>query len=285
MSILTNPKEAGVLPKSSRFYFAAPTLDGQECDMFYYLVWCGHFFCTHEYFYQRKSYPYCLLIYVESGLFHIKFRNCEFDAQAGDVVLLDCREEHCYSAHDDLEFYYIHFDGVNSHELCKYMLDRSGPLIRSQSNVLIRSLMVDTVSYYENNSYENPMDTSMRVYRFIQLLMAPKDHNSEDSNPILRTLQYIHRHVSKQPSLKELSEIAHLSPYYYSRLFKKETGLSPLEYCLNLRLSQAKILLATTDKPIKEIADELGYAHSASFTSVFTEKTGCSPRQYRKLMN
>ncbi|UWP61223.1 AraC family transcriptional regulator [Ruminococcus gauvreauii] len=285
MSILTNPREPGVLPKSSRFFFAPPTLDGQECDMFYYMTWCGHFFCTHEYLYQRKSYPYCLLIYVESGLFHIRFRNCEFNAQAGDVVLLDCREEHCYSAHDELEFYYIHFDGLNSHELCQYLLNKYGPLIRSQNNILIRSLMIDTISYYKNNGYENPMDTSMRVYKFIQLLMVPKENSSEESNPIQKTLQYIHTHISDQLTLKELSGIAHLSTYYYSRLFKKETGLSPVNYILNLRISQAKILLVTTDKSIKEIAYALGYAHGASFTSAFTEKTGCSPRQYRKLMN
>ncbi len=49
-------------------------------------------------------------------------------------------------------------------------------------------------------------------------------------------------------------------------------------------MNQAKLLLITTNKSVSDIAFEVGYSSGASFTNVFTDKIGCSPKQFRKLM-
>ena len=284
--ILSGPKENGVLLKSARFSFSTPSPEDESArELFYYMPWCGHFFCDSRYRYERKHYPYCLLVYVQAGVFHFDYRNRHFDAQAGEVVLLDCTEPHCYYGSDGLEFYYIHFDGVNSHALCQYILERDGALIQSGSNHLIFELMKDTISCYQNNGYETPAEVSVRVSRFLQILLLSQKQASETEDPILYCIQYIHKNISSQISVKDLAEMAHLSPFYFSRLFRKRTGFSPVIYMQNLRLNQARNMLMATDLSVQEIGLALGYVSGSSFSNVFTEKTGCSPKQYRELMN
>ncbi|MGI6011323.1 MAG: helix-turn-helix domain-containing protein [Ruminococcus sp.] len=84
--------------------------------------------------------------------------------------------------------------------------------------------------------------------------------------------------------MEHLAKIVGLSPAYFSFIFKQETGYSPREYITNIRMSKAKLLLIQTNKSITEIAFEVGYASNASFTNLFTDKVGCSPKTFRKLM-
>lgn len=284
MRIPARGLEPGVLPSSKNFFFASP-LTEQECRLFYYIPWCGHFFCTEKYFHKRDYFPYCLLMYVQQGLFHIEYRGVTFDAQAGDVILLDLSEPHCYSAYDGLEFLYLHFSGANARELCQYYLSKSPPLIRSKKNQLIRNFLVNTIAFYDMNKYESIIDTSMRVYKCIQLLFANDEMYTSENNASVETaLLYIHEHMTEKLALQDFADLLHLSPYYFSHLFKKETGLSPIEYVINVRMNQAKLLLITTNKSVSDIAFEVGYMSGASFTNVFTDKIGCSPKQFRKLM-
>lgn len=149
---------------------------------------------------------------------------------------------------------------------------------------MIKNFLMNTIAFYELNKYESIIDTSMRVYKCIQLLFSNEDiYTPKADNPVEIVLQYIHRNLDKKLTLQELADLAHLSPYYFSRFFKKETGLSPMEYVMNVRMNEAKLLLITTDKSVTEIAHKIGYASGTSFTNMFTEKIGCSPVQFRKL--
>lgn len=276
--------EPGVLPESQNYFFASP-LTERECELFYYIPWCGHFYCTDQYHHQREQYPYCLLIYVVQGKFHFEYRNQSFDALPGDVVLMDLSEPHSYSAHDGLEFMYMHFSGANSNDLCRYYLSKSEPLLHTKKNLLIKNFLRNTLAFYEMNKYESIIDTSMRVYKCIQLLFANEDvYAFKNSEAVEQILLYIHDHLNEKLTLQVLADLVHLSPYYLSRLFKKETGLSPIDYIINVRMNEAKLLLITTDQSISEIALEVGYASGISFTNVFTNKIGCAPKQFRRLM-
>ena len=81
---------------------------------------------------------------------------------------------------------------------------------------------------------------------------------------------------------EELAEIAKLSPFYFSHMFKRETGFAPMEYVINTRIEHAKTLLLTTNRSIADIAEEVGYVSSASLINLFVKKVGESPGKYRK---
>lgn len=73
-----------------------------------------------------------------------------------------------------------------------------------------------------------------------------------------------------------------LTPNYFGDLVKKELHISAQEYILNKVVETAKYLLNTTEMPVNEIAQELGFTYPNHFNRMFKKKTGFSPLQYRK---
>ncbi len=273
--------DPGVLAKSVCFSFTPPELAKK---LYFYPTWCGHYFCTKEYYMKRKSFPPLLVVYVREGLFHFEYRDKIFDAEKGDVVLLDCSEPHYYRAHDGLEFVYMHFDGSNSHEICQHILSQQGSLIRRENNILMGNLLYNMVYFYESGSVETMFQSSMRIYKVFEYLLAPETHQYEKDNPVENAIRYIRSHVAENISLESLANEANLSVYYFAHIFKEQTGFSPIEFVINTRLDQAKILLAQTSRSVEEIAWEVGYSSASSLTNIFTRRLAVSPGQYRSMI-
>lgn len=271
--------DPGIYPKSVCFSFTPSKLAKQ---LYFYPTWCGHYFCSSNYYMKRDSYPPLLVVFVREGKFHFEYREKSFDAEKGDVVLIDCREPHYYRAYDGLEFLYMHFDGSNSHEICQHILEQRGALIRRDNNVLIGRQLYNMVDFYVHDGIETMFQSSMRIYHIFEYLLAPDITNTVNDNPIDQAIRYIRSNVGKEISLNMLAEIANLSPFYFAHSFKEQTGFAPMEYVINTRIEHAKVLLARTSKSVAEIAYEVGYSSSSSFINIFVKKTGLSPKQYRK---
>lgn len=271
--------DPGILPQSVCFSFIPSSLARQ---LYFYPTWCGHYYCNRRYFMRRDSYPPLLIAFVREGIFHIEYRGASYDAEKGDVVLLDCTEPHYYQAKDGLEFLYMHFDGSNSHEICQHILSQTGPLIRQESNVLIGRQLYNMVDFYKHDGIETMFQSSMRIYHIFEYLLSPNGAQPASDSPVDNTIRYIRSNVGKDISLDELADIANLSPFYYAHCFKDQTGFSPMEYVINTRLEHAKILLARTAKSVEEIAYEVGYSSSNSLINMFVKRVGISPNQYRK---
>jgi AraC family transcriptional regulator len=97
-----------------------------------------------------------------------------------------------------------------------------------------------------------------------------------------RVLEYIQAHLDQELSLAALARIAQMSPYYFSRLFKQSTGLSPHQYILHQRIAWATRLLVEPQLSVAEIAYRIGFASQAHFTTIFRRWMGTTPRQYRQ---
>jgi len=107
--------------------------------------------------------------------------------------------------------------------------------------------------------------------------------DSSHPTTIKLALQYIHNHYFENLTLDVVSEVAELSPKYLSTVFKKEMNISFSDYINNLRISEAKRLLTTSNRTILDIALELGYDDQSYFTKVFKKQTQLTPLKYRKL--
>ena len=78
-------------------------------------------------------------------------------------------------------------------------------------------------------------------------------------------------------SLRDMADIAYLSPHHFARTFRRVTGISPGEFQCALRLQRAKRLLLTTDLSASGVCFEVGYGSLGIFTSRFTHLVGVSP--------
>ena len=97
-----------------------------------------------------------------------------------------------------------------------------------------------------------------------------------------RVLEYMQAHLDHELSLTALAAVAQMSPYYFSRLFKQSTGLSPHQYLLRQRMERAKHLLADPRRKIAEVSDALGFPHQSHFTATFHTLVGMTPGAYRR---
>ncbi|MEZ5427948.1 MAG: AraC family transcriptional regulator [Pyrinomonadaceae bacterium] len=105
--------------------------------------------------------------------------------------------------------------------------------------------------------------------------------NGLSNRRLTRVLELINSDLSADLSLTELAEAAGLSEYYFLRLFKKSTNLTPHQYVLNQRIEKAKELLRKTDLTITEISYILGFSTPAHFTYQFRRRTGVPPSSLR----
>ena len=79
-----------------------------------------------------------------------------------------------------------------------------------------------------------------------------------------------------------MSREVNISPYYFSKLFKEETGENFIEYVTAARMERAKELLDSTDKSMKEICVEIGYADPNYFSRSFKKNIGVTPTEYKE---
>jgi AraC family transcriptional regulator len=97
-----------------------------------------------------------------------------------------------------------------------------------------------------------------------------------------RVLEYMQTHLDQELSLAALAAVAQMSPYYFSRLFKQSTGLSPHRYILQQRMAWATQLLVEPQLSVAAIAHRVGFTSQAHFTTIFRRWMGTTPRQYRQ---
>lgn len=87
------------------------------------------------------------------------------------------------------------------------------------------------------------------------------------------------------PTVQYISEALNISPNYLSGLLKALTGQSTQQHIHDKLIEKAKEKLSTTDLSVSEIAYELGFEHSQSFSKLFKVKTNLSPSEFRETFN
>ena len=116
--------------------------------------------------------------------------------------------------------------------------------------------------------------------------ILPTKHGSpqEPESPLSVTEQarrYLTEHYREPVSIETLAEYLHLNPRYFSTLFKKKEGVSPLDYLTRIRMEAAKDLLRDTDIPASEVSYLVGYEDPRYFYKVFKKYTGQTPTNFR----
>lgn len=105
--------------------------------------------------------------------------------------------------------------------------------------------------------------------------------NNDNKATVQCLIDYMSHYYMNDLSLNYLSKIMYISPGYMSEIFKEETGYSPIQYLIKIRLHKAKELLSTSSAPIKEISSSIGYENAYYFSTLFKKHYGDSPSIYR----
>ncbi|GAB6181252.1 response regulator [Desulfotomaculum defluvii] len=109
-------------------------------------------------------------------------------------------------------------------------------------------------------------------------VMEPKANQMQI---IEKALKYIHDNFKQKLSLQMVSSYVYLNPQYFSRIFKKEVGVSYIDYINKLKIEYACKLLETTNYPAYRISSECGFTDPSYFNRVFVQQMNMTPKAYR----
>ncbi|MBS4189720.1 AraC family transcriptional regulator [Bacillus sp. FJAT-49705] len=115
------------------------------------------------------------------------------------------------------------------------------------------------------------------VHQFLEMVLS--NHNESMLKSVQMALGYINRHFTEEITLESVAMEVHLSPNYFSNIFKKTTGSSFIEYLTQLRMEKAKLMLMDLNCTVYQIAETVGYSTSRYFSRVFKSYSGMTPKR------
>ena len=214
-------------------------------------------FINKNILHQVKEFTSC---HYKSFVFPDYFLKFYFGSPAG--VFVDS-----ISKNEDLEFY--HFTGQNEWE--NTVLN------------LLQKLTEMEEKKTEFYPYEILLILSSLWLTFRKnILLPPQQQENIVSIRMQKFLNYIANHYAEDISLESLAKSGNVGKSECLRCFKASLQTTPYKYLMEYRLSKAADLLKTTDLPIGVISENVGFHQVSHFGKCFKEKTGYSPKDYRK---
>ena len=146
--------------------------------------------------------------------------------------------------------------------------DRKGFLQQRLQVELIKS-MAQTITYEVLSIYFSklpiqPMVQTKKDFIFHQFLLS------------------LFRHFRQEREVAFYAELQHLSPRYFSSIIKEKSGNNALQWIVQMVITEAKLLLETSDLSIKEISVQLNFPTQSFFGKYFKQYTGISPKEFRE---
>lgn len=273
--------EAFVMPQSDIFFYN-PSLQAQK--MFFYPICLGHYYYKPNYHLTRNSYDSFLLMYILHGECTIVTSGKKYAAATGQLIFLDCYQAHEYYTCKGWECLWFHFDGPLAREYYNSITTSFGPVISHPNPYYIERDIKKVLNIFtENQIVKEALISSYITNLLTELLVSISENNAATgySQIIDSIASYINEHPEEDLNLNRLASLANLSPYYFARTFKKETGKAPHEYVISSRINSAKFYLKTTQLSVEEIGLSLGFPTASSFCASFRKHLGVSPLKYR----
>ena len=275
--------ERHVTPDSDYYIYEPSTL---AREVYLYPLSSGHFRYTGGYRNIRRSFDSFELFCVAEGSVELKNHSMTFTAHPGQLVLLDCYSPHSYYSKDGWACYWLHFDGQVARAFYRRITEAYGSFLFSLDQY--SPAFLHLMNIYECFRLSRPIDEagiSSQITSILNSILrgAPqvkKDLPAQES--VASAVAYISEHFRYPLSLNDLAQHAAVSPFYFTRVFRQETGYTPHQYIINTRIANAKFLLRTTEDSVKDIAIQTGWNSESTFCSAFRKSTGLTPSVYRK---
>ena len=270
-----------VVPGSD-YYIYTPSAQAQS--LFLYPLIVGRFQYLPGYCLRRTSLDSFLIMYVIRGGCQVEWGGRRLPAREGQIVVLDCYAPHAYHTADGWEAEWLHFDGPCARGYFDAILAGGSPVISLKNSYRFEKNLHKVCAQFRDAAPVREAILNNYIVNLLTELLVSREAASpgaQSAGIIEDSVAYINDHLAQELSLEGLAAQAALSPFYFSRLFKKETGFSPHQYVLATRISNAKFLLQSTGDSVKTICFTVGFTSESSFCTAFKKETGLTPSEYR----
>jgi two-component system response regulator YesN len=162
----------------------------------------------------------------------------------------------------------------------KLMLDLK---LKLQSLQYFRPRSTVDILHKEILEMDSLLEMENWITQFLQtaIKLAREIDGKSKRTEVMEACHYVSLHLEKRISLEEVADHLFLNSSYFSRLFKKETGETFIEYVTRMKMSRAKELLDQTSLSVGKICETLGYDNQSYFIKIFKSAVGVTPLEYK----
>ena len=258
-------------------YLAQPHEDIVRLDVDLLVTGCGHYRLLHQPLLHtgrpdgRADYQ---LLYLAGGGARFIFDGREVLVEEGGAVLYrpGMPQDYYYSLADGTDVYWVHFTGRGVERILSEA-GMEGVLFRVRPRALypelfdgiIRELQLKRTGY-SSVCAGKAMELLSRIGRSAADGGQGPDSRMED------VLAFFHQNFQEEIQVRECARRFNMSESWLIRCFRQRTGMTPQRYLTDIRLNQAKELLAASSLNIGEIAAVVGYENALYFSRIFREK-------------
>ncbi len=227
-----------------------------------------------------------ILLYCVAGQGTVNIDQTTFKLKPNHYTIIPKNVAHQYSTteKDPWTIYWIHFAGENADLLYqRFAENKLQPVFTAFDERKIRSFEIMLTLLERNFELKNLEITNLKLQDYLSNFIYEDEINPsyvvEDA--ISNSISYMRTNITKDFSLKDLAKEQHLSVTHYSRLFLAKTGRSPKQYFNELKIQQSCQHLYFSNRSIKEICMEIGFADPFYFSRLFKKVMGIAPASYK----
>lgn len=244
------------------------------------------------------------ILWIQTGELNLKIQEKAYVGKAGDIIYINPRELHgmrsqtpdCaylafifplswlqFAQPDEAEEIYLSPLAEGNAQVTMQITAQLPSSIARQTYIAFQEIYDN----YCNNS-GNWLIIKANLLRFYaclyeyNLVIYGQRESSAQMRLLLEIAHYIQTHYNEKLSLKELGQVFHMSPKYFSVFFQKHFSRNFPEYLTAVRIERAKKMLVESDADMELISQQAGFSSSSYFIRMFRKTLDMTPGQYRK---
>lgn len=241
---------------------------------------------TH--FMERERPIDYLLIWVLSGRGFAATEGQRIVAMPGDLLTFEPGQSHQYGAapEDPWDIVWVHYTGQLAPDFFRAIRGAAGVKVPLGLDAEICDRWLELVVAYLGRGTGFATRGNTALYGLLGLIAArleqrPVTRQKESPLGIYALQKFIHDNLATPLTVATLAREAKLSVPHFTRLFKRQFAVSPMDYVIQKRVALAGSLLTETGLPLKQISATVGYDDPFYFSRLFKKVTGVSPSAYR----
>lgn len=231
------------------------------------------------------------LLYIASGKTHFYFEEGKDTVvSAGNMVLYRPKEpqKYVYYGSEQAEVYWVHFTGSNVRNILKsYGITNDMRVIPAGTLLEYSRIFKQMIQELQQcrAGYEELLAMLLRqIFIIINRQMTKERTLKSDylDTEMELALEYFNTNYNKELNVEDYAASRGMSVSWFIRTFRQYAGTTPMQYIVALRITNAQMLLETTNYNVTEIGNFVGYDNPLYFSRIFKKQKGFSPSEYRK---